>query len=417
MLKVLISAYACGPDMGSEPGMGWNWITNLANHCKIYAITEGEWRDNIERKIMELPQGKNISFFYNPVPDKVRKICWNQGDWRFYYYYRKWQKDVLHIANKIIKENQIDIIHQLNMVGYREPGYLWLIKDKPFVWGPIGGMANFPEAYLKGSNFGLKFFFMLKNNINRFQKKHGKRVKQALKRADIIISATPREKTEIKRYHNIESVLIPETGCFIKEKLKSNYIGYSKNGEFNIIWVGKFDYGKQLGIALRSISLVKSLSGINFHVVGRGNDKQERKFKTLAKELGIEKITIWHGYVTNSKVIELMEQSHLFLFTSVYETTSTVVLEALSCSLPVLCFNAYGFGYVVDNSVGEKIELSDPNRSVNDFADKIKYLYNNIDVLRKKSQNCLSRQLEFSWEKKAIQMAELYEESVLFKNT
>lgn len=30
MLKVLINAYACSPGIGSEPGMAWNWVKNLA---------------------------------------------------------------------------------------------------------------------------------------------------------------------------------------------------------------------------------------------------------------------------------------------------------------------------------------------------------------------------------------------------
>ena len=31
MLKILINAYACSPGMGTEPGIAWNWVSNLAN--------------------------------------------------------------------------------------------------------------------------------------------------------------------------------------------------------------------------------------------------------------------------------------------------------------------------------------------------------------------------------------------------
>ena len=31
MLNILVNAYACSPNMGSEPGMAWNWCVNLAN--------------------------------------------------------------------------------------------------------------------------------------------------------------------------------------------------------------------------------------------------------------------------------------------------------------------------------------------------------------------------------------------------
>lgn len=78
MLSILVNAYACSPNMGSEPGMAWNWCINLANHCELYIITEGEFKGKIEAVLPTLPQGKNMHFYYNPVSDEIRKMCWNQ---------------------------------------------------------------------------------------------------------------------------------------------------------------------------------------------------------------------------------------------------------------------------------------------------------------------------------------------------
>lgn len=36
MYKILINAYACCPEMGSEQGMAWNEVSNLANQCELY---------------------------------------------------------------------------------------------------------------------------------------------------------------------------------------------------------------------------------------------------------------------------------------------------------------------------------------------------------------------------------------------
>lgn len=62
MISVLINAYACSPNMGSEPGMAWNWCVNLANYCELHIITEGEFRDTIEAILPTLPQGKICTF-------------------------------------------------------------------------------------------------------------------------------------------------------------------------------------------------------------------------------------------------------------------------------------------------------------------------------------------------------------------
>ena len=64
MMQVLINAYAVNPDWGSEPGMGWNWVIHLAQHCRVHVITEGEWQENIERELVRLPQAGNIVFHY-----------------------------------------------------------------------------------------------------------------------------------------------------------------------------------------------------------------------------------------------------------------------------------------------------------------------------------------------------------------
>ena len=92
MLKILINSYACSPHTGSEPGMGWNWCVNLAKYCEVHVITEGEFKYYIEEALKALPQASNMHFYYNPVSEDVRKMCWNQGDWRFYKNYRLWQK-------------------------------------------------------------------------------------------------------------------------------------------------------------------------------------------------------------------------------------------------------------------------------------------------------------------------------------
>ena len=56
MLNIIINAYACSPNMGSEPGMAWNWCINLAKHCELHIITEGEFKEKIETALPTLPR-------------------------------------------------------------------------------------------------------------------------------------------------------------------------------------------------------------------------------------------------------------------------------------------------------------------------------------------------------------------------
>ena len=408
MLKILVNAYACSPNMGSEPGMAWNWCVNLAKYCELHIITEGEFRDKIEAVLPTLPQVNNMHFYYNPVSNEIRKMCWNQGDWRFYKYYREWQWKTYIMAEEIIKQHDIDIVHQLNMIGFREPGYLWKIENKPFVWGPIGGLKQFPSSYLEGAGIKMKLFNRVKNIINIYQIKHDKRVDQALKKADLLISSIPDSYNAIKKYKGLNSIIIPETGCFIDDNSIKRNKEEKVDDDFRLLWVGKFDFRKQLNIALATMSKLKDKSNIKLIICGSGSDNQISYYKQMAINLGIEDNVVWKGNIENSKVKEEMRKSDIFFFTSVSEDTSTVVLEAVSCGLPVLCFDTCGMGYVINESVGQKVPLTNPRQSADDFAEKINYLYNNREYLQKLSDGCKQRQKELSWDNKAKQMVELY---------
>lgn len=408
MLSILINAYACSPNMGSEPGMAWNWCVNLAKDCELHIITEGEFKDKIEAVLPTLPQGKNMHFYYNPVSDEIRKMCWNQGDWRFYKYYREWQWKTYTMAKEIIRQHHIDIVHQLNMIGFREPGYLWKIEDKPFVWGPVGGLKQFPSSYLEGAGIKMKLFNRVKNIINIYQIKHDKRVDQALKKADLLISSIPDSYNVIKKYKGLNSIIIPETGCFIDDNSIKRNKEEKVDDDFRLLWVGKFDFRKQLNIALATMSKLKDKSNIKLIICGSGSDDQISYYKQMAINLGIDDNVVWKGNIENSKVKEEMHKSDIFFFTSVSEDTSTVVLEAVSCELPVLCFDTCGMGYVINELVGQKVPLTNPRQSAYDFAEKINYLYNNREYLQKLSDGCKQRQKELSWDNKAKQMVELY---------
>lgn len=408
MLKILINAYACSSGMGSEPGMAWNWCVNLAKYCELHIITEGEFRERIDASVSILPQGKNMHFYYNPMSEEIRKMCWNQGDWRFYKYYREWQWKTYLMARDICAKQHIDVLHQLNMIGFREPGYLWKIENIPLVWGPIGGLKQFPLAYTKDGGFKMQLFNLIKNTINILQLKYDRRVNAALHKAALLISSIPDSYRAIKKHHGLESMIIPETGCFEDTYPKNDRREF--NGKYlKIIWVGKFDFRKRLDIALRTIASVCN-SFIVFQVFGTGNKQQVIDAERYCERLGISdwvKIE-WMGNCPNCDIQNAMRESHLFLFTSVNEDTSTVVMEAISNHLPILCFDTCGMGYVVDDKVGIKIPLTNPEQSVKDFAGKIEYLYNNREVLKQMSDNCRERQRELSWDNKAKMMVEIY---------
>ena len=59
MYKILINAYACCPEMGSEQGMAWNFISRLAAFCELFVITESEYRERNRAAVIPVDNGLN----------------------------------------------------------------------------------------------------------------------------------------------------------------------------------------------------------------------------------------------------------------------------------------------------------------------------------------------------------------------
>ena len=404
-MKILINAYACSPGMGSEPGMAWNWVSNLARFCELHIITEGEFREKIETVVPTLEQGGNMHFYYNPVSEEIRKMCWNQGDWRFYKYYREWQWKTYLLAKDICQKEHIDILHQLNMIGFREPGYLWQLSKEngvPFVWGPVDAKDKFPVAYLDGAGLKTKLFMRLKNFLTGIQLRYSKRVLLAARQSSVIFSASSNSQRSFKKYMNIDSPLLNETGCYVQDH---PIVDKTDKETFDVLWVGKMDFRKQLALALQTVAKSEN-NKLRLHIMGGGDAES---YQSLAKSYGIADKCIWHGAVSHDEVQDIMQKSDIFLFTSVAEGTPHVVLEAISNNLPVVCFDTCGQGDAVNDKVGRKIPLSSPCQSVSDFAKLLNELEDNRSLLKQLSENCKERQQELSWEEKAKTMMEWYE--------
>ena len=404
-MNILVSAYACAPNMGSEPGMAWNWIANIAKHCRVFVITEGEWQAEINLALNELPHRQNISFYYIPVSENIRKMCRNQGDWRFYYYYHKWQKKALSKAKEICGSEQIDILHQLNMIGYREPGLLSKIKNIPIIWGPVGGFGSIPVRYT--FDFGLEGVLkqILKNLLNKIQV-YQPNVYSAIKKADLILAATSESKFALQSFRSDEVLLMNETGAGNIIKENKNL----RNNSLKLMWIGKYDNRKALPLALKTMNDLRQYP-IELHIIGIDKSKVNESLLT-----GLNKV-YFYSWISHQEVQEHFQQCHALLFTSLNEGTPHVVIEALSNGLPVICHDIYGQGDVIDESCGIKIEMETPKKSISGFSKAILKLYNERDTLEKLSKGAYARAIEISWDSKARFMFEHYKKLITDKKT
>ena len=401
-LKILVSCYACSPKRGSEPGMGWSFVNGLSKYHEVHVIVEKEkWEKEILEELSKNPNENLKFYFIQKKRNRLLRKIWPPS---YYWYYKVWQKNAYSLAKELDEKENFDLTHQLNMVGYREPGFLWKI-NKPFVWGPIGGTENVPWKLFSLFDFSGKIFYGIRNVINSFQKTFLSRPRLAAnKKQATVIAATPDIQRSIQNLWGRDSVIITEVGTVNLPNIAINK--RKKSDPIKIVWSGQHTPGKALPILLKSLALLENEIKWELHILGKG--AETKKWKELSKELKIQENCIWYGWIEKSVALNVMKNAHTLVITSLKDLTSTVIIEGVSLGLPVVSLDHCGFSFVVNDSCGIKIPINKPSEISINIKDAISKLYIDDDYRVKLSEGALKRAQDFSWEGKIEKLNTVY---------
>lgn len=409
-MKLLISAYACSPYQGSEPGVGWGFINELSMHHKLHVICESRYKKEISEYLYNNPSSSvvaNVKFYFlNRDRNFFLEKVWPPS---YYWTYREWHQEAFNLSKILHSEHKFDAAHQLTMVGFREPGYLWKLGI-PFVWGPVGGMGYFPKEYFSSVGLYGSLYFKLYNFFNYLQMNFATRPRKAAKYAGKgLIGATTENIEGFHKYwNNDKAMLISEVGLPPSRASKPNS---RREGEaLRIVWSGQHIPGKALNLALEAVAQLPEGCNWELNILGEG--KLTNVYKKLANELCISDKVHFHGRIPREQALLVMQKSHLMVITSLRDLTSTVVIEALANGLPVISLNHCGFHDVVDNTCGIKIELTHPESTVLDIKESIYKIECNEQLRRELSAGAINRATEYEWSNKIVKLNSLYDSIV-----
>jgi glycosyltransferase involved in cell wall biosynthesis len=409
-LKVLIVAAAAHPEKGSEPGLGWGWVEALSNYHDLWVITgerEGN-REAIERRFDELPglrERLKVHFIPRPDGPRIERII----PLLYYRCYRKWHEQSYRLANELHREIHFDLVHQLNMTGYREPGYLWKF-DLPFVWGPVGGTANVPLRFASILGMQQFLYHAAKITVNELQLRFHGRVKQAISRCDGFVTSTTDTHDKFLRVLGKDSIMINDNGPpLTRPAFRRRNVNVSKR-PLRFAWSGLHISRKALPIVLKALALLPSSIKWQIDILGHG--AMTARWKKMACNLRISERCSWHGWVDKNEAIDIVSSADLFLFPSLHESTPAVIFEAMAYGIPVICLDHCGQSDVITEECGIKIPVTSCQQVIKGFAQAIHHLAINPQERKRLAEGALKRVGEFSWARKAQAMVSVYETAI-----
>lgn len=404
-ITVLVLAYSVNPYKGSEDGLGWNYVKQIAKYQSAVVLTRENNIPDIEKYLSEHPgELDHIQFVGYDLPYYMR--FWKRKQFGSQIYFYLWRM----LAPNFIKKQKIafDVSHTLTFFTSWIPDFLWKL-GKPTVWGPTAHHPQIPQMYLRdtGGMIG-----KLKNRVLWFIKqqvwKYDLNLKKAVENVDRII--VPHQEV-------VDKLNIPKgkhVHMFTAGASARSLTVDRTNHKFNVLSIGRLVSLKGFDVTIKAFhEFVSRLEDtergeVQLNIIGSG--PLEGFIKQYIGEHNLSDVINLTTWMPQEKLSQEYVNGDVFLFPS-HEGAGMVVPEAMAYSMPVLCFDNIGPGEFINESSGIAYPYSTIEGSVKVFADGLMEMFKNSEKRKELGEGALQRFNErFLWDVKAEPLRDIYSE-------
>jgi glycosyltransferase involved in cell wall biosynthesis len=389
-MKLLISAYACAPNRGSEHSCGWNWTSEVA-------------RLGHEATVLVSPAHRTAILAATQQQRALQRIRWafpevapwplQQGKepgWERTYNLL-WQREALRVARALHREHPFDLVHHLTWAGVRAPTFLGAL-GVPLIIGPIGGGETSPGKLrdrfpLRGrvlegmrdlSNATIEF-----NPIVRLGLRNAGVIFARTADTKNLLSPPLRAKTYVQMELGVTQAQIGTTRPIRKMPRK-------------LLYAGRLLYWKGVHIAIEAMSrLVAHMPDAQLTIVGNGPDEARLKSDIAKRNLSANITFV--SWMPQEQFLRLYDTHDVFVFPSLHDSAGWVVLESICRGMPVVCLNLGGPKEIVTPASGIIVDTTglDTSGVAARLAEELRALLADPERLAALSAGAISRAGDF----------------------
>ena len=406
-MKVLLSAYSCEPGMGSERGVGWNIVREIAEYHEVWVLTRpDESLDIIEAELARnlIP---NLHFVYFTLPFWQDSNQWGQsGGMQIHYYL--WQIQAYFVARKLHRQIGFDVVHHVTFVKYSSPSFL-VILPIPFVWGPLGGGESAPKAFWQDFSYQAKIYELARSFI-RWVGEQDPFVRYTAKKSSAIRATTKDTAVRLYQIGASKVKILSQLGLSEAELTSLAQYTMSEDLPVKFISIGRLLHWKGFHLGLRAFHQA-NLTNTEYWIVGEGAEWE--RLQTLTKDLGIsDKVKFW-GLLPRQKTLSMLESCHVLVHPSLHDSGGMVCIEAMAAGRPVICLDLGGPAIQVTDKTGFKIKAETPQQAVSDLAEAMTQLVKDKQLRERMGQEGKQQVSQnYSWKILGEHFNQLYSEIV-----
>lgn len=326
-MRVLVSAYACEPDRGSEPGAGWQWTLAAARRHDVTVLTRTTNRANIEAELAERPHAE-IRFVYLDLPAWARS--WKKKNRGVRLYYTLWQLLARRAARRLHHERSFDLVHSVTFANMWLP-QLAFLPGVPFVLGPLGGGQRVPPSLygvLGARSTAIELILLGGRACMRLNPL----VRAGWRRADVILAQNEETRDALPRHLRDRVILRPN--AVVPDALRQHS---APDTDLVAAVAGRLNRFKAPTLAIRALAAAPAWRLV---VIGRG--PEEARVRALADELGVADRVRYLPWLSQEDLWRELSRCRALLFPSLKEGAPWVCAEAQALGLPVVALDRAG---------------------------------------------------------------------------
>lgn len=332
-MRVLISAYACSPGKGSEPGAGFAVLLAAAEQHDVWLVT----RDNNVPAINMALEGhprrhsiRIIGFDLSEVWLRAKRRLGRRG---LALYYDRWQRRVGELLVELDRHHDFDLVHHATFATHwARIGAASL--PKPLVVGPVGGSVVAPPrlwSVLGWRGIGAD---LARRTLRPVVAKLSGAWLAVSKAAVVLLqSPTAWPAGANGRFRVLPNGLVGAIAVTDGSPTKMD------RGVDRLVFVGRLVGWKGARLAVQMMTRLRATT-FTLHIYGDGPER--RGLVRYAGRQGLDDKVVFHGRVSRHEVLDAIASASVLIHPALNEESSVTVGEALSLGTPVVCLDHGG---------------------------------------------------------------------------
>jgi glycosyltransferase involved in cell wall biosynthesis len=378
-MRILLSAIACFPERGSESGVGWKAAAALSKDHTVHVLTSKGEHEGVERALATgAYPNLSFTFFGSDAPYHENRLIARLQSWKRYV---DWTRRSFEIARKLSTQQCFDLAHHVTYSSWRIPSPLWQL-DLPFVWGPVGGTAEYPNKLLGKLAPRSALFEVMRGMSNRYAS-HSRALKDCVHNSDAVVTSNRETFDKLLAIRGRNEGLHTVFPAFFTDRqvelLKFDAANKPPAQPLQLFAGGNIIGSKGLIFALEALQAV-SRQGIEWQLVVGGYGPEIPFLRKMAQALSIADRIDFHMGFDGEAYRQKLKDSHVFVLPSFRENAPGTILEAMLAGCVPVVVDASAQGDIVDKKFGFKVPVTSASQITADIADALIELARNPNL-------------------------------------